>query len=493
MASLTDAQKVETLKNGVEQVYQIYHNALTNFNNSFSVDNIVNNEAVFNKFKTIKDVETYIGNLHHDHIKNNSESIFNERMKPLMDLYSSIESPNVKNEVDLYFKQKYPKPDDEYNDQKRVDHIKTKASLKLYAKNINSKESKDAPQPKRKYDQIVKGDVKIVKTTKYNSEYKIVFKKAGKFLVYQVWDNRDSIETFYAPNHKGVNSKELKQYIENNPEEVIKVKKLVTLNDDRNVRLLTAKKWVMNFEKLNDTFKPTTVMSIGNKKYVFVINNAIINSNDEPVFYISTKEIKVKNNKMKSMTKIPCGKLYKDVRFDIDSYSVLQGLYDSTTLLTFYCPPGSFATSFSATISSQVSNLVCMSICSSDYNMNAGLCYPDCSLWSTSHVCYSAGCCWSWYWSTSFWGVSLKIYFICSCDNALSKTAKLWGGEEYGFACLPLQYGSTSGECQDSSSLTVEYDFGPNTGNNTCNYDSDDSGGYCIPSDIEYVGGKYSD
>ena len=83
MASLTDAQKVETLKNGVEQVYQIYHNALTNFNNSFSVDNIVNNEAVFNKFKTIKDVETYIGNLNHDHIKNNSESIFNERMKHL--------------------------------------------------------------------------------------------------------------------------------------------------------------------------------------------------------------------------------------------------------------------------------------------------------------------------------------------------------------------------------------------------------------------------
>ena len=63
MASLTDAKKVETLKDGVEQEFQIYHIALTNFNTSFSVDNIVNNEAVFNKFKTIKDVQTYIDNL----------------------------------------------------------------------------------------------------------------------------------------------------------------------------------------------------------------------------------------------------------------------------------------------------------------------------------------------------------------------------------------------------------------------------------------------
>ena len=41
------------------------------------------------------------------------------------------------------------------------------------------------------FDQIVKGNVCIKKSSKY--KYRITFSKIGKFLLYQVWD-KDSVD-----------------------------------------------------------------------------------------------------------------------------------------------------------------------------------------------------------------------------------------------------------------------------------------------------------
>jgi len=56
-------------------------------------------------------------------------------------------------------------------------------------------------------------------------------------------------------------------------------------------------------------------MEIGNKKYVFVINNTIIKEG-KVIFQVSTKDIKYGN--LNKLSKIKTG-YFKNVRFDIDS------------------------------------------------------------------------------------------------------------------------------------------------------------------------------
>lgn len=99
------------------------------------------------------------------------------------------------------------------------------------------------------------------------------------------------------------------------------------LNDKRTVGYLSAEEWVNNISNLNKylkdndkpLFTPTTIMETADEvDYAFVIQKAYINSNDQVVFTVSTKEISLQNNTSKKLKQIPCGK-FINMRFDIDN------------------------------------------------------------------------------------------------------------------------------------------------------------------------------
>ena len=141
------------------------------------------------------------------------------------------------------------------------------------------------PTPPPGFDQVVKGNVDIKQLSK--KKYKITFSEIGKFLIYQTWSDSSQ-----------------------------------PLNDNRSVYYQKAKKWINNFNSLNESLKasnkplftPTTVMEIDNHKYVFVIHKAKL-SKGRAVFEVSTEEIKLAEKKM---LKLPCGH-HDGVRLDIDS------------------------------------------------------------------------------------------------------------------------------------------------------------------------------
>ena len=139
--------------------------------------------------------------------------------------------------------------------------------------------------PPLDFDQVVKGNVNIKKISK--NKYKITFSKISNFLKYQTWSKN-------------------------------------TLNDNENRKVYyqNAKLWIQNFNSFNASLKasdkplftPTTVMEIGKKKYIFVINEAKINYKNRVVFKVSNEEIKLLSGTSK---KIPQGSFH-NVRFDID-------------------------------------------------------------------------------------------------------------------------------------------------------------------------------
>jgi hypothetical protein len=113
------------------------------------------------------------------------------------------------------------------------------------------------------------------------------------------------------------------------------------LNEHRSVYYRTAKEWIKSFNSLNASLKtnkkplftPTTVMKIGNHKYVFVIHKANINCKGHIFFKVSTEEIKLSSGNSKKILKLPCGH-HDGVRFDIDktscnSYIVISYAYAS--------------------------------------------------------------------------------------------------------------------------------------------------------------------
>jgi uncharacterized protein YjbI with pentapeptide repeats len=208
-------------------------------------------------------------------------------------------------------------------------------------------------KPYRPFDQIVKGNIKItkIKTKKIQSKnlnynYKIIFRKFGKILVYQTWDKEDSVKIYF-PKGEHNNTQTLREDLINN-ENAADVLDL-TINDDRIVNVEDFKLWITKvfYKKKNkQPFQPTTVMEIGNKKFVFVIMNAEINHLGKVVFFVSTKEIQPVSKKcnMKKMVKLPRGH-FKNVRFDIDSYFTdidSTTLLDSDGIYQYSCPPSYF-------------------------------------------------------------------------------------------------------------------------------------------------------
>jgi len=174
----------------------------------------------------------------------------------------------------------------------------------------------DPSQTIPSFDQIVKGNVCIKKLSK--DKYKITFSKIGKFLLYQVWD-KDS----------------------------------KNLNSNRSVFYVSAKEWVNTFKKGNKyleigkpLFTPTTVMETEDDGvYAFVIHKADLNSHDQVVFTVSTKEISLQNNTSKKLIQLPLGKC-NNVRFDIDELydCLLCGLFNAAKFsvpkkCAAECPP----------------------------------------------------------------------------------------------------------------------------------------------------------
>ena len=137
------------------------------------------------------------------------------------------------------------------------------------------------------FDQIVRGNIKIKKHPNRPNIYDIKFSKAGEFLVYQVWSKTNN----------------------NND------------NNNRKTAFVNAKKWVIGFQtkRTNDFFTPTTIMEIGNKKYIFAINNVFYDKNSKykMIFNVSVKSF-LQNDTKKSLIHLPVNKKYKNVRFDID-------------------------------------------------------------------------------------------------------------------------------------------------------------------------------
>ena len=268
--------------------------------------------------------------------------------------------------------------------------------LKLF-ENIIKELKQNPPRPSsrsRSYDQVVKGDVKIVEI-KNNSEYshRITFHKIGKFLLYQIWDPTGIAQQTHLPSHpsnlkRPTEFNEAKKYAEDNPDKVAIVD--YQINEDRDVVLKTGKEWVLFFNSIK-IFTPTTVMEIGYKKYIFVIKKAEINKNDKVVFYISMKEIQLdkKSNKMKKLKKIPTGK-YKNVRFDVDCDGTGQGNSDGSDS----CPAGYNISSWG------LGGIeYCIKACKPGYDAGGGInndvCYGQCQDWGGCSL--TCGCC-------NFWG-----------------------------------------------------------------------------------------
>jgi hypothetical protein len=149
------------------------------------------------------------------------------------------------------------------------------------------------PTPARpSFDQVVKGNIDIKQLSK--NKYKITFSKVSKFLLYQVWSDSSK-----------------------------------KLNEHRSVYYQDAKAWIKSINYLNASLKtnkkplftPTTVMEIGNHKYVFVIHKANINCKGHIFFKVSTEEIKLSSGNSKKILKLPCGH-HDGVRFDIDENNI---------------------------------------------------------------------------------------------------------------------------------------------------------------------------
>jgi uncharacterized protein YjbI with pentapeptide repeats len=246
-------------------------------------------------------------------------------------------------------------------------------------------------KPNRGFDQVVKGNIKIIKikddkieSQNLNYNYKIIFRKIGKFLVYQTWDKDDSVKIYF-PKGEHNSTRTLRQELKNNPDakDVLEL----TINNDRLVNLEDFKLWITQAfyqKKMNNKqpFQPTTVMEIGNKKFVFVITNAEITPSDKVVFYISTKEIRLQNqnrnqnNNMKKMIKLPRGR-FKNVRFDIDSLydasvNAVESYNNAGVNFQYACPSGYFINSYSSVAIMGCTENASVSAESEEYYNNLG-------------------------------------------------------------------------------------------------------------------------
>jgi len=366
-------------------------------------------------------------------------------------LYNLVTDENEKESFKTDIEQQFKDKMGEFNELiVNYARLRIKNKFSQYSSNNNPKsnnskllESEKKPNLKidpilkgrRSFDQVVKGNVKIIK--KNNSNYKITFYKITKFLQYQVWDKAGSERVQYFPryndNHPR-NTDEAKQYMTTFPDNVEHLD--VPTNVDRDVVLKNAKEWVVYFNSIQN-FTPTTVMEIGNNKYIFCIKKVKINKNDKVVFYVSTKEIHYPT-KMKCMKKIPTNKKYKRVRFDIDYGQSMAGVGGSNTESVSWCPNNTYITTIAGPDIGY-----CMFDCYKGFSNKMGECYMACDgsgiqacrggegqtdcltgCWEVLPCCWkcaydSLGTCWPW---------------SPCCPAGYIPTSLKWGGTQ-GYIC----------------------------------------------------------
>jgi hypothetical protein len=326
-------------------------------------------ERKINKF--FKDLESIVNDKINDKTNcSNFKELLDSVKKDMVDyinnsnLKKDDNYDNLSDEEKLYLKN-YIKS--------RKDELTNIIQLKQFNCSLETYTPPLSPDVGRKYDQVVKGDVSILRINK--NSYKITFDKIGKFLLYQVWDEK-GVDTYtYTPNNPSNddpprNYSSAVKYAYENPDKVKTVD--VNINNYRYIIIKNEKKWVEYFNTLNSriNFTPTTVMQISNKKYVFVIKKAKINKKGELVFYVATKEINIINDcKSDKVTKIfkklPIGK-YHNVRFDID-----DSQYTSCASCECWCPNNAYVYTNTSTF-----GLWCQqNICTTNYTSVADICY----------------------------------------------------------------------------------------------------------------------
>jgi len=207
--------------------------------------------------------------------------------------------------------------------------------------------------PSQEYDQLLSGDVEITTLPNYNSIYKIKFNKKNisNVLMYQTWSS-SSVDLNNSRVVKEVKAttwvKEVFRKVEDGS--------LDNLSSDCDFVKMAYDPVICNGKKYpNSTiaecagqknckpfsdvlFTPTVVMELNdgqcpyhhkckncNKhaecRHVFVLIRAIVNKNDQVVFYVSSKNIALPSNpnqELKLLKKIPIG-TYRKARFDIDN------------------------------------------------------------------------------------------------------------------------------------------------------------------------------
>lgn len=416
-------------------------------------------------------------------------------------LNKSISLDRVRNEFisevklgNLYFDNKenlqlYTKFDEneiiEFKDNMKKNFIKETEILDVEIKkklSLSIKPNQLRPNPRhRSYDQVVKGNVKIVEV-KNNNEYshKITFNKIGKFLQYQVFDPKGTVQFTHLPrdpsNHDHPTEfNQAKTYIKENPDKVTIVN--YQINEDRNVVLKTGKEWVLYFNNIPG-FTPTTVMEIGYKKYVCIIKKAKINKKDKVVFYISTKEILVNNKsiKMKKLKQIPTGK-YKNVRFDIDygqsitNVSCNDSASEGTN--TCYCPSGSYITTLDVSWIGTCEWDSCTAAERGGWDDLADVCwytYNGYCDWCSYEDCYCVwGACWRHTdnWPHAAYSVGIYKYVIESYP-----LSQLWDD-------VPGYFCNSEGIMGGSVGGALYTDCKPGVG--ACIRSSDNSKNCCFP------------
>jgi hypothetical protein len=172
----------------------------------------------------------------------------------------------------------------------------------------------------KSFDFVVEAKEVIIEK-KCHNKYKVKMSGVGDFLKYQTWS---STNTNNVNRNRSVSLVNAKNWVKDNFP-----KKLINPTYDELKRIFgqffpdVVVPEIPNPDNVTSGptfFTPTTVMEVGNKKYVFVIESATYNKDKKynTVLNVSTTQI-VKNNITKELVKLPVNKKLNNVRIDIDS------------------------------------------------------------------------------------------------------------------------------------------------------------------------------
>lgn len=172
----------------------------------------------------------------------------------------------------------------------------------------------------KSFDFVVEAKEVIIEK-KCHNKYQVKMAGVGDFLKYQTWS---STNTNNVNSKRSVSFVNAKNWVKDNfPKKFINP----TYDELRQVfaQLVPGGELPSPNPPDNVTsgptfFTPTTVMEVGNKKYIFVIESATYNKKKKynTVLNVSTTQI-VKNNITKDLVKLPVNKKLNNVRLDIDS------------------------------------------------------------------------------------------------------------------------------------------------------------------------------